>query len=145
VQKIIEQEDKELVARPAKLPQVARSVRRDLRNERKERDAAATTLERPGHTDEFKRKKLFDFMKAAEDALSAFIVAEVPEAFSLVDLKSLEARGERLGRAWPLAVTALLQRVEQAAAEEVASHAANDSDQARVSPESIDGLERAAV
>lgn len=115
VKAIIEQEDKVLAQSPAKLPDVARAVRRDLRRERREREASAAEQEKPQHTDEFKRKKLFDFVKASEDAVSAFREAEIPEKMSLVDLKSLEARGERLGRAWPQVVKALIEAVEKSA------------------------------
>lgn len=120
VRKIINQEDRELVTRPAKLTEVAVSVRREIRNERKQREATSAPSQRPAHTDEFKRKKLFDFIRTAEESLAGFRVAEVPEALSLVDLKSLEARGERLGRAWPQVVKELLTAVEAKAAAGVA-------------------------
>ncbi len=125
VQRIIEQDDKELVQRPSRLPQVARAVRRELRNEKRQRQAA-TAEPRPVHTDEFKRKKLFDFLEDAENALSSFKAAEIPESMSLIDLKSIEARGERLGRAWPQAVKDMLEEAERNAAARAASGQGDD-------------------
>jgi ParB/RepB/Spo0J family partition protein len=116
VEKIITQEDKELVQRPAKLAEVAVRVRREERQAEKARKRGEALTARAEHSDQFKRKKLFDFIRDAEMALSDFKGAEIPNEMSLVDLRSLEARGERLGRAWPEAVTSLIKRAESAAA-----------------------------
>ena len=78
------------------------------------------------HSDEFKRKKLFDFIGDAERALAAFNSADIPESISLVDLKSIEVRGERLGRAWPQAVKTLLEVVDRNAAAMVKSQTGDD-------------------
>lgn len=122
VRKIIDQEDKVLVQRPARLTQVAVDVRRELRQQEKAQrrpEGSGLKAEPPSltveHSDQFKRKKLFDFIRDAEMALSDFEGAEIPNEMSLIDLKSLEARGERLGRAWPEAVSTLIKRAESAA------------------------------
>ena len=129
VQRIISQKDKELAQDPSKLPAAARSVRRQLRKERKEHEEreqvkSASDQERSvQHSDEFKRKKLFEFISAAEEAIEAFRVAEVPSTMVLVDLRSLETRGAQRGRDWSDVVQSLTAQVEKQASQHVSSQA----------------------
>ncbi len=129
VQRIISQKDKELAQDPSKLPAAARSVRRQLRTERKERQEREQVKDgrvqdsSVQHSDEFKRKKLFEFISAAEEAMEAFRSAEVPSTMVLVDLKSLETRGAQLGRGWPDVVQSLIAQIEEQASQHVASEA----------------------
>jgi len=116
---IVEQQDKEVVQDPRKVPLVARSVRRQLRNERRQQEAAATaesaTDTQVYHTEEFKMKKLLQYLGDAEQVLENFRNAELPAKISVVDMRSIEARYRRLSGEWLEAGASIIASIEKQA------------------------------
>lgn len=120
VNRLISQEgDKELAQEPRKVPQVARAIRREIRNERRQGEQQGRVGEPKSdevfHTEEFKTKKLLQYLGEGEQAAEKFRHAEVPGEISMVDLKSLQSRCERLGRAWTEASAEIVVSIEKQA------------------------------
>jgi ParB/RepB/Spo0J family partition protein len=122
VEFIMEQEDREVVQDPGKVPLVARAVRRQLRNERRQRQAASGAPKAAPdteifHSDDFKMKKLLQYLGEGEQVLENFGNAEVPGKISVVDVKSIESRCQRLSRGWQEAATSIVASIEKHASE----------------------------